>query len=177
MNIENEPIYYGQIPNREWPIYLAVTEKGLCFVGSLGGGKKELEEWMNKTNSNDVYEENGNKIASYATQLEEYFKGERTRFNLPLDSKGTVFQKKVWAGLATIPYGETVTYGELAEIIGHPRSFRAVGAAIGKNPLLIVVPCHRVVHKNKNIAGYRGPLAMKVNLLTLEKANINRPNG
>lgn len=172
MDAENQTIYYGQILNREWPIYLAATEKGLCFVGSLGGGKKELEEWMNKINSNNIYKEDQNKIASYVTQLEEYFKEKRTRFNLPLDTKGTVFQKKVWAGLTTIPYGETVTYGELAEIIGHPRSFRAVGAAIGKNPLLIVVPCHRVVHKDKNIEGYRGPLEMKINLLRFEKKNI-----
>ena len=172
MDTENKTIYYGQMSNREWPIYLAATEKGLCFIGSLGGGKKELVEWMNKTNSNGIYKEDEDKIASYVTQLEEYFKGRRTRFNLPLDSKGTVFQKKVWASLATIPYGETVTYGELAEIIGHPRSFRAVGAAIGKNPLLIVVPCHRVVHKDKNIVGYRGPLEMKANLLRFEKENI-----
>ena len=176
MEAKNQTIYYGQMSNREWPIYLAVTEKGLCFIGSLGGGKKELKEWMNKTNSSDMYKEDQNKIASYATQLEEYFKGKRTKFNLPLDTKGTAFQKKVWAGLATIPYGETITYGELAEIIGHPRSFRAVGAAIGKNPLLIVIPCHRVVHKDKNIEGYRGPLEMKINLLRFEKKNVPAPD-
>ena len=169
MKTESKRIYYGKMINPKWPIYVAVTEKGICFVGSLGEGKKELEEWIKKANPVDILEENWSKVASYATELEEYFRGERMTFDLPLDINGTLFQKKVWAELNKIPYGKTTTYGELAEKIGHPRSFRAVGTAVGKNPLLIIVPCHRVIHKNGQVSGYRGSLDMKIDLLTLEK--------
>ncbi|WP_034551304.1 methylated-DNA--[protein]-cysteine S-methyltransferase [Carnobacterium funditum] len=169
MNKEDEFIYYGRIPNPDWPIYIAVTEKGLCFVGSLGEDEKELVDWIKKMKSTVIFEENWSKVVSYATQLEEYFKGERISFDMAIDVKGTVFQKKVWSGLSEIPYGETITYGGLAEKIGYPSSFRAVGTAVGKNPLLIIVPCHRVVHKNGQISGYRGPIAMKTNLLALER--------
>lgn len=171
MNEENKFIYYGKLPNPKWPIYLAVTEKGLCFIGSLGADKKELETWLKKSNPTSRLEENWSKVSTYAAQLEEYFNGERVSFDLPTDVDGTPFQKEVWTGLKDIPYGETTSYGELAEKIGHPGSFRAIGAAIGKNPLLIVVPCHRVIHKNGHISGYRGPLEMKMNLLSLEKLN------
>ena len=170
MEIESKRIYYGKISNPKWPIYIAATEKGICFVGSLGKGKKELEEWIKKAHPIDVLEEDWSKVAHYATELEEYFRSERTKFSLPLDINGTLFQKKVWTELNKIPYGRTTTYGELAEKIGHPRAFRAVGTAIGKNPLLIIVPCHRVIHKNGEVLGYRGPIDMKMKLLSLEKS-------
>lgn len=170
MKIENKRVYYGKISNSKWPIYIAATEKGICFVGSLEESKKELEEWIKKVHPVDVLEEDWSKVANYATELEEYFRGERTKFDLPLDINGTLFQKKVWTELNKIPYGKTTTYGELADKIGHPRAFRAVGTAVGKNPLLIIVPCHRVIHKNGEISGYRGPIDMKIKLLSLEKS-------
>jgi methylated-DNA-[protein]-cysteine S-methyltransferase len=102
-----------------------------------------------------------------ATQLEEYFAGERTGFDLPMELDGTEFQREVWAELSRIPYGETISYGELARRVGRPRGPRAVGQANGKNPIAIIVPCHRVVAGN-GIGGYGGGLPMKRALLTLE---------
>jgi methylated-DNA-[protein]-cysteine S-methyltransferase len=103
-------------------------------------------------------------------QLEEYFDGERTEFDLPLvDDAGTPFQRRVWAELREIPYGETISYAELARRIGQPTAFRAVGLANGKNPISIVVPCHRVVGAGGSLIGYGGGLERKQRLLELER--------
>ncbi|MGQ0844157.1 MAG: methylated-DNA--[protein]-cysteine S-methyltransferase [Sporichthyaceae bacterium] len=105
-----------------------------------------------------------------ASQLEEYFAGRRTVFDLPLDtSVGTPFQRVVWAALREIPYGQTWTYGDLARHIGQPTAFRAVGLANGKNPISIVVPCHRVVGSGGSLTGYGGGLDRKQHLLALER--------
>jgi len=101
------------------------------------------------------------------TQLEEYFARERTEFDVPMELDGTPFQKEVWAELSRIPYGETISYGELARRVGRPRGPRAVGQANGKNPIAIIVPCHRVVASN-GIGGYGGGLPMKRALLAVE---------
>ncbi|MDI3417413.1 methylated-DNA--[protein]-cysteine S-methyltransferase [Streptomyces luteolus] len=107
-------------------------------------------------------------FAEAARQLGEYFTGDRHTFDLPLHLAGTPFQRRVWEGLSTIPYGETRTYGELAAQLGKPNASRAVGLANGKNPLGIVVPCHRVVGANGSLTGYGGGLDRKRRLLELE---------
>lgn len=107
-------------------------------------------------------------LTAAATQLEEYFAGRRTEFDLPLAPEGTEFQQRVWAELLRIPYGETSTYGELARRLGHPNGSRAVGLANGRNPLGIVVPCHRVVGAGGDLTGYGGGLPRKRLLLDLE---------
>jgi methylated-DNA-[protein]-cysteine S-methyltransferase len=101
------------------------------------------------------------------TQLEEYFAGERTEFDIPMELDGTAFQKEVWTELSRIPYGETISYGELARRVGRPKGPRAVGQANGKNPIPIIVPCHRVLAGN-GIGGYGGGLPMKRVLLAVE---------
>jgi len=101
-------------------------------------------------------------------QLEEYFRGERTEFELPLAPQGTPFQQKAWLALREIPFGETITYGEQARRLGDPNKSRAVGAANGKNPIPIVVPCHRVVGANGHLTGYAGGLGTKAWLLDHE---------
>jgi methylated-DNA-[protein]-cysteine S-methyltransferase len=104
-----------------------------------------------------------------AKQLLEYFAGKRTLFDLPLDlTSGTAFQQSVWRSLLTIPPGETVSYGTVGLSIGKPSAVRAVGAAVGRNPFSIVVPCHRVIGTNGSLTGYAGGLDRKVALLTLE---------
>lgn len=103
-------------------------------------------------------------------QLDEYFRGERTEFDLPLDPQGTPFQRAAWAALRTIPYGETVSYGHQARLLGDVRKSRAVGAANGKNPIGIVVPCHRVVGSNGSLTGFAGGLQAKAWLLDHERA-------
>jgi methylated-DNA-[protein]-cysteine S-methyltransferase len=102
-----------------------------------------------------------------ATQLEEYFAGERTEFDIPMELDGTQFQREVWTELSLIPYGETISYGELARRVGRPKGPRAVGQANGKNPIAIIVPCHRVLASN-GIGGYGGGLPMKRALLAVE---------
>lgn len=101
-------------------------------------------------------------------QLMEYFQGERTDFELPLIPKGTAFQKMVWQALQEIPYGATVSYGEIAKKIGNPKGARAVGMANNKNPISIIIPCHRVVGADGKLVGYGGGLEKKILLLELE---------
>ena len=102
-----------------------------------------------------------------ATQLEEYFAGERQEFDVPMELDGTPFQQEVWAELSRIPYGETISYGELARRVGRPSAPRAVGQANGRNPIPIIVPCHRVLAGN-GIGGYGGGLKVKRALLAVE---------
>lgn len=104
-----------------------------------------------------------------AGQLREYFAGERTDFDLDVAPRGTDFQQEVWRALSEIPYGTTTTYGELATALGRPHSARAVGAATGRNPLSIVVPCHRLVGHNGSLVGYAGGLDSKRTLLAHEQ--------
>lgn len=106
-------------------------------------------------------------------QLEAYFAGERTDFDLELDMVGTSFQRKVWAALLTIPYGQTRSYGEIARQIGAPTAFRAVGLANGHNPIGIIVPCHRVIGSNGSLTGYGGGLDRKRALLEMEKSRVS----
>lgn len=101
-------------------------------------------------------------------QLQEYFAGTRQRFDLPLDFAGTEFQRKVWAALVSIPFGETRSYKQIAEQIGHPSAMRAVGAANGRNPVSIIAPCHRVIGANGKLTGFAGGLDIKAFLLSLE---------
>jgi methylated-DNA-[protein]-cysteine S-methyltransferase len=102
-------------------------------------------------------------------QLREYFSGRRTTFDLPLGPEGTAFQRTVWRGLQDIPYGATISYGELARRIGNPKASRAVGAANGANPLPIVIPCHRVINADGGLGGFGGGLPIKRALLALEE--------
>jgi len=101
-------------------------------------------------------------------QLNDYFAGKRKKFSIKFDFAGTDFQKKVWETLAAIPFGETPSYGEIARRIGRPDAARAVGAAIGRNPISIAVPCHRVIGSNGKLTGFAGGLHTKASLLSLE---------
>lgn len=109
-------------------------------------------------------------LSSCASQLKEYFAGERATFDLPLAAGGTDFQRAVWAALADIPYGELRSYRDIAEAIDNPAAVRAVGAANGRNPLPIVVPCHRVIGSDGSLTGFAGGLEAKTRLLRLEGA-------
>lgn len=102
-------------------------------------------------------------------QLRDYFAGTRTAFTVPLDFQGTAFQKRVWAALLAIPFGETRSYGEIARQLGQPSARRAVGAANGRNPISIIAPCHRVVGSGGALTGFAGGLAAKALLLDLER--------
>ena len=108
-------------------------------------------------------------------QLSDYFAGVRTDFDLPLDPAGTPFQRTVWRALREIPYAETINYGQLATRVGNPNASRAVGLANGRNPISIVVPCHRVIGANGSLTGYGGGLDRKRTLLELERRTAGVP--
>src|SRR5690606_38877516 len=107
-------------------------------------------------------------LADTARQLDEYFAGKRTAFDVPLDLTGTPFQRAVWRELNAIPFGKSVSYAAHAQRLGNPKALRAVGAAIGKNPVSIIVPCHRVIGSSGAVTGYAGGLERKRFLLALE---------
>lgn len=107
-------------------------------------------------------------LSATMKQLEQYFAGKRTSFNIPLDLEGTDFQQQAWRALCRIPYGKTISYGQQAKNMNKPKAFRAVGSANGKNPIPIIVPCHRVVSGDGSLGGYSLGLKMKQQLLALE---------
>jgi len=109
-------------------------------------------------------------------QLEEYFTKKRKSFDIPLDPMGTPFQKRVWMALGKIPYGKTQTYKQIAEVLGSPKAARAVGLANNRNPIMIVIPCHRVIGANGSLVGYAGGLDVKEKLLILEEVLDKRNN-
>lgn len=106
-------------------------------------------------------------------QLTEYFKGKRTRFDLPLDPEGTAFQKSVWTNMVDIPFGKTVAYSDLANAIKNPKSVRAIGMANNKNKIVIVIPCHRVIGKSGRLTGFGGGMDKKIWLLEHEGIKVN----
>jgi methylated-DNA-[protein]-cysteine S-methyltransferase len=117
------------------------------------------------------YEPDDPVIVETIGQLQEYFSGRRKQFTVPLRLEGTPFQKTVWEALQAIPYGKTVSYAEIAARIGNPKAFRAVGMANNRNPIAIIVPCHRVIGKNGALVGYASGIAFKQGLLDLERRN------
>lgn len=132
---------------------------GVCFAGEPGRSSVE-DGWQERLN-HPV-------LRKARRQLDEYFAGKRKSFDLPLEPKGTPFQRSVWHALRAIPYGETQSYGDIARRIGKPKAVRAVGAANGANPISIVVPCHRVIGADGSLTGYGGGLPRKKKLLALE---------
>ncbi|MCS0655461.1 MAG: methylated-DNA--[protein]-cysteine S-methyltransferase [Bacillota bacterium] len=163
MNIE-----WANLQEGEWSLYLAKTEKGLCYIGS-DPEFEEFESSLKKYIPAAVLAENKDALQPYMMEIQEFLQGKRHVFSMDLDVKGTPFQEDVWEALAQIPYGKTVSYSDIAEKINRPQAVRAAGKAIGANPLLIAVPCHRVIGKNGAITGYRGGVEMKQTLLELEK--------
>lgn len=139
-------------------------------------GEKKLEtiqfpKSKHRTNPETGWREEPEFFKDVIFQLDAYFKGRLKDFDLDMDLKGSEFQKKVWKQLARIPYGQTTSYGELARKIGNPKASRAVGMANGKNPIPIIIPCHRVIGKNGTLTGFGGGLDVKQSLLNLEKEN------
>lgn len=137
---------------------ICIEEKDNCIINiGISRGEKDIEEKETKL------------IKKTYEQLMEYFKGQRRTFNIPIKLNGTEFQTKVWKELLKIPYGETCTYKDIAIRLGNPKACRAVGGANNKNPIMIIVPCHRVVGKNGNLVGYACGLDVKSKLLEIEK--------
>lgn len=173
MKSDNTVIYWTRLTHDNWNVYLAATEEGLCYVGSQDKPLEELADWVKARFPGSKLVQADVKMQLYAEELTEYFQGKRDRFEITMDYKGTAFQTAVWNALSHIPYGKTYTYTDIANQIGKPAAVRAVGAAIGANPLLITVPCHRVIGKSGALTGYRGGLEMKTRLLQLERERVS----
>ncbi|KRK46010.1 methylated-DNA--[protein]-cysteine S-methyltransferase [Dellaglioa algida] len=146
--------------------WLGMTSQGLSFVGSPNGLKSEINKFYPETE----FEENDRYFQPVIDELQAYLAGDLQVFTGPIDfsSSGTKLQNEVWKQLQLIPYGETRTYAELAVSVGKPKAIRAVATAVGRNPVLIVVPCHRVIRKDGSLGGYRGGIQMKERLLKIE---------
>jgi O-6-methylguanine DNA methyltransferase len=157
------------------PLFLAASERGLValeFDARLPG------QQTIRPNPRDLrtetkalkFTESAENLLPYVQELQEYFAGQRREFTFPLDLRGTDFQVACWRALLKIPYGETRTYADIARAVGSPQGFRAVGMANNRNPIAIVVPCHRVIASDGTLCGYGGGLDLKRKLLELEGA-------
>lgn len=166
---QTEIIHWTALAPEHWGLHLVGSAKGLLYVGSPGQSAEELARWAAAKYPEAVLVRDDTAMAAYACELTEYLEGRRSSFTLPYDLRGTAFQRAVWEALGRIPYGSTATYSDIAREVGKPAAARAVGAAIGANPAMIVVPCHRVIGKNGALTGYRGGLEMKTRLLELER--------
>ncbi len=146
------------------PLLLAGSVAGLKLVSFAEGSRARAvdPDWREEASS----------FINAVEQLRSYFAGKRTAFDLPLVVEGTEFQRKVWTALRTIPYGETISYKELAERVGSPKAVRAVGSANGANPIPIIIPCHRVIGNDGSLTGFGGGLPLKRKLLRLESRQL-----
>ena len=149
-------------PSPVGKLLLVASEKGLRALLWDHEAKERIKVGDTKENKTDPI------LQKTKIELDEYFSGKRKKFTIKLDPVGTDFQQNVWLALRQIPYGETRSYGEQAKMIGKPKAFRAVGAANGKNPISIIVPCHRVIGGNGSLTGFGGGLPAKQKLLELE---------
>ena len=162
------------------PLFLAASDSGLIaleFDLRLPGQQTIRPNPRDLRAENDSrkchrfqFEESVGAMRAYAQQLEEYFAGKRRNFSFALDLRGTDFQRACWRALLAIPYGETRSYADIARAVGRPQGFRAVGMANNRNPVAIVVPCHRVIASDGTLCGYGGGLDLKRKLLELEGA-------
>jgi len=155
-------LFYKFVPTPVGELKLVASEKGLVAVLWENDNPRRVP-------LTDLVQDDRQPVLLEAErQLEEYFAGRRQRFELPLDMRGTPFQKNVWNALLAIPFGEVRSYGELAHKLGKPNASRAVGAANGRNPISIVVPCHRVIGASGKLTGFAGGLETKARLLNHE---------
>jgi O-6-methylguanine DNA methyltransferase len=161
-------LYSQELESSVGTLVVSGSPKGICRICFSVQSSADSSSWFNRHFS--CLPEKGVQPTVHKAigQLAGYFEGKRGAFELPLDLRGTPFQLQVWNELLRIPYGETVSYGEVASRIGNPRASQAVGAAVGRNPVPIVVPCHRVIGQDGSLVGFAGGLATKEKLLELE---------
>jgi methylated-DNA-[protein]-cysteine S-methyltransferase len=155
---------YTTMPSPVGPLLIAADDTGLRQINFVQG--------RHSANPDPTWQQDANQLQEVIHQLRAYFAGELEAFNLPLAPQGTAFQLKVWKLLCDIPYGETLSYGELARRAGNSNASRAVGLANGSNPIPIIIPCHRVIGSNGKLTGYGGGLPIKEKLLALERRQL-----
>jgi methylated-DNA-[protein]-cysteine S-methyltransferase len=161
---KTSPMTYTSMESPIGPLLLAGDERGLSLVYFVNGRRpKSPRTWL----------EDEKPFKEVVRQLQAYFEGKLKHFELPLVLEGTEFQLLVWRNLQKIPYGETVSYGQLAKRVGSPDAARAVGLANGSNPIPIIIPCHRVIGSNGDLTGFGGGLPIKKKLLALESRQLS----
>jgi O-6-methylguanine DNA methyltransferase len=170
-----ETLHTTDIESTIGPLFLAASSRGLValeFDARLPGQQtiRPNPRHLRAEDKGLHFEDSLRLMRPYTRELEEYFAGRRREFTFPLDLRGTDFQLACWRALLAIPYGETRTYADIARAVGKPNAFRAVGMANNRNPIAIVVPCHRVIASDGTLCGYGGGLDVKRKLLELEGA-------
>jgi O-6-methylguanine DNA methyltransferase len=158
-----ETLYYSRYQSPVTSLLLGASQKGLLAA--------EFDRGQFPPNGRAAHwQESSEQMRQYTTELDEYFAGQRRQFSFHLDLRGTLFQLECWLALLEIPYGETRSYADIARAVGRPKGFRAVGLANNRNPIAIIVPCHRVIASDGTLCGYGGGLDLKQKLLVLEGA-------
>lgn len=166
------PAGYDAIESPIGPLFVACSDKGVCEIG-FGESETEQQFLQHLRTRGFRPVRNSQAVANVAEQLAEYFKGERNRFEVPFDVSGiSTFTQSVLEATAEIPFGHLTSYRGIAEKIGHPSATRAVGNALGRNPIPVVIPCHRIVRSDSSIGGYTGGLKIKERLLALEGVRL-----
>ncbi|KJS83528.1 MAG: hypothetical protein JM58_12585 [Peptococcaceae bacterium BICA1-8] len=166
-----EELHYGYMDSPVGRLGLAASSKGLVSLDFLAFSDNNYVEMLNNKIPGKVLIEKGSFVQEPLEQVSEYFRGQRQNFTCSLDLEGTVFQKKVWQALREVPYGQTCSYEDIASKIDNIKGVRAVGQANGKNPISIIVPCHRVIRKSGHLGGYSSGLDIKRFLLNWEEEN------
>lgn len=163
-------IFYDEMNSPLGPLTVVCSEMGVCLIefGSIEQSLTNIKVWMKKNYIRGELIHNQTKVEPVIFQLQQYFAGERCAFDVPLDLIGTKFQCLVWEHLKKIEYGKTKSYKEIAQEIGAPKAVRAIGGANNKNPLPIIIPCHRVIGSNGALVGYGGGVEKKEILLEIE---------
>ena len=163
-------VVYARLDSPVGMVWVASTGAGICRIALGAEESGAFLSWLSHhVRPAQLYEDP--QLMTVATsQLGEYFSGARTTFDLPLDVHGTAFQRAVWSQVSRIPYGATASYADIAQLVGKPKASRAVGAAVGANPLPIVIPCHRVIGSGGDLVGFGAGLEVKEALLRLEDA-------
>lgn len=170
-------IYVGACDTPLGSVWMAASESGLRVVTVPGSTREAcIGEVVRRSVGAIDFVDGGGLITQSCRELAEYFAGERYQFTVPLDLRGTDFQRAVWDAVYQVPYGETMTYQDIARQIEAPAAYRAVGAANGANPAAIIVPCHRIVGSDRKLHGYGGGLHQKRALLDLEAASREARN-
>jgi len=161
-------VYTARVQTPIGELRLASTAKGLAYLELPRAAGCGMAGWLHRHLPEAKRVESREKNRAAIEQIQEYLAGDRTEFDLPLDLRGTDFQRAVWRELRKIPFGDQRSYRDIAEAVGRPKAVRAVGAANGSNPVAIVVPCHRVVNADGKLGGYGGGLPLKARLLAME---------
>lgn len=163
-------LYYGQVATPIGPVHYVVSSQGALAITTPGQSVEEIKAVLKRRGYTfEDCQPDDNDLHHVGSELKEYISGERRTFTFPLDFEGTDFQRQVWGALQDIPYGETRSYGDIATCINNPKAARAVGQANHRNPLPLVIPCHRVCGHNGGLTGFAGGLTCKQYLLDLER--------